>query len=171
MIEKVNTGISSNTNKRIIDLLFEVNTWSFGFEIFLSKNINKSIAGMLYRSYMDESTYVGNDALNSYAFTICDMVEKNSYLNFKKIKRVYWNWYFPGSSMEFHHDDPKDNSYSIVYNLHNNDGGTDFKINNEVTFHKSIESEAILFPSKIYHRGIAPKKSLNRFSLNMMVEI
>ena len=65
----------------------------------------------------------------------------------------------------------KDNKFSIIYNLHDNDGGTEFKINNEIKFYKSEESTALLFPSKIEHRGVSPTKDLNRFSLNILIEI
>jgi hypothetical protein len=85
--------------------------------------------------------------------------------------RVYWNWYAPGALMEFHQDGNKDNYYSIIYNIHNNDGGTEFNINNKIKFFKSVESEALLFPSILYHRGMAPKESLNRFALNIIVQI
>ena len=67
--------------------------------------------------------------------------------------------------------DLQDNKFSIIYNLHDNDGGTEFKINNEVKFYKSEESTALLFPSKIEHRGVSPTKDLNRFSLNILIEI
>ncbi len=73
--------------------------------------------------------------------------------------------------MTFHDDEKKDNYYSIVYNLHNNDGGTEFKINDKIEFYPSVVSQAIVFPSKLIHRGIAPNKFYNRFSLNMVVEI
>jgi len=73
--------------------------------------------------------------------------------------------------MEYHIDSNYDNLYSIIYNLHDNDGGTKFKINDKVTFYKANESEALLFPSKLIHKGVAPKKSLNRFSLNIVLEI
>ena len=73
--------------------------------------------------------------------------------------------------MQFHMDNHEDNRFSIIYNLHDSDGGTEFKINDKVDFHKSIESQAILFPSKLYHRGVAPKTNPNRFSLNIMLEI
>ena len=38
-------------------------------------------------------------------------------------------------------------------------------------FYKSNQSEALVFPSKLLHRGVAPKKDLNRFSLNMVVKL
>ena len=73
--------------------------------------------------------------------------------------------------MKFHEDDLQDNKFSIIYNLHDNDGGTEFRLNDEIKFIQSEESKAIVFPSKIEHRGIAPKNNINRFALNMVVEI
>ncbi len=70
--------------------------------------------------------------------------------------------------MKFHRDADGDNEYSTLYNIHDNDGGTEIKINNEVKFYKSIESKALMYPSIIYHRGVAPKKDFNRFSLNIL---
>ena len=45
------------------------------------------------------------------------------------------------------------------------------KINDKIEFYPSVVSQAIVFPSKLIHRGIAPNKFFNRFSLNMVVEI
>ena len=63
----------------------------------------------------------------------------------KKINRVYWNWYHPGSVMKFHLDVEEDNKFSIIYNLHDNDGGTEIKINDKILFYKSKESEFYFF--------------------------
>ena len=122
-------------------------------------------------TYHINNDYHNNDILNTYAQIIFDMVERKTFMKFKKINRVYWNWYHPGSVMKFHLDVEEDNKFSIIYNLHDNDGGTEIKINDKITFYKSKESEALLFPSKLYHKGIAPKENLNRFSLNIILEI
>ena len=50
-------------------------------------------------------------------------------------------------------------------------GGTIFEINNQEKFEKSIESEAIIFPSKIRHMGVAPKENFHRFNLNIITQI
>ena len=173
MITKINTNISEKTNKRIINLLYDVNTWCFGYDNNLSKNLNKSNSGFIYKSYTahPEANYFSHDCLNTYATFIMDTVDQNCFLNFKKLRRIYWNWYSPGATMKFHQDDDEDNTYSIIYNLHTNDGGTEFKYNDKLDFYKSNESEAFLFPSKLYHRGVAPSENLNRFVLNIKVEI
>ena len=171
MITKINTEISKNTNKRIIETLYQIETWRFGVDNTLSKNVNKIDSGFMLVTYDVNYNYYGNDILNTYAQVIYDMVEEKTFMKFKKIDRVFWNWYHPGSIMEFHQDIKHDNKFSIIYNLHDNDGGTEIKVNDTNNFYKSIESEALLFPSKLYHRGIAPKENQNRFSLNIMLEI
>jgi hypothetical protein len=166
MIQIINTEISKNTNRKIIDNLFKVSNWGFGADKILNTNINIKDSGFHFNSLNFK-----HDILNTYADIIFDLVENNTFMKFKKIDRIHWNWYHPGSDMKFHEDDFQDNKFSIIYNLHNNDGGTEFKINNEIKFYKSEESTALLFPSKIEHRGIAPKKDLNRFALNIVLEI
>lgn len=172
MITKIDTNTLKSTNKRITDILFIVEGWGFGSDLYKNKNINKKDAGFLLDSFNNDSNYFNNDILNTYAQLVFDTVEKNTCMKFKKLNRVFWNWYHSGSLMEFHQDDRlEDNKFSIIYNLHDNDGGTEFKIDDKITFYKSIESQALLFPSKLYHRGIAPKTNVNRFALNIMVEI
>jgi len=171
MITKIDTGIPINTNNRILDNLYAAKNWYFGFDENNFMNKDQKDAGFLIVTYKENQDYYNNDILNTYAQFIFDVVNNKSLIKFKKITRIYWNWYHPGSVMQFHMDNKEDNAFSIIYNLHNNDGGTEFKINNKIDFYKSIASEAIVFPSKLYHRGIAPKLKPNRFCLNIMLEI
>jgi|TARA_B100000073_G_scaffold242771_1_gene203667 hypothetical protein len=170
MITKIDTQIPEQTNRRILAILLDVSGWGFGKDVrSVKNNVNKKDSGFLLSTYEYEKD--NDHVLNVYAEIIFDFIQKNSYLKFKHIYRIYWNWYHPGSEMTFHDDEKKDNYYSIVYNLHNNDGGTEFKINDKIEFYPSVVSQAIVFPSKLIHRGIAPNKFFNRFSLNMVVEI
>lgn len=174
MIEKIDTGISPNTNKRIIHNLFLAENWRHASDNSPDeKHVDRADAGFILTSHDLNMPHVKNDFLNASALMISDMVEKNTYLNFAKIHRIFWNWYNPNSLMDYHQDDNRHNRWSIVYNLHSTDGGTEFKnVNNENNiFHQSVESQALLFPSVTDHRGVAPKEKLNRFSLNIMVEI
>ncbi len=50
-----------------------------------------------------------HDILNCLANLIYDVVESKCFFTFKKICRVYWNWYHPGSLMQFHDDSKLDN--------------------------------------------------------------
>ena len=172
MIKKINTGIPSQTNKKIIDTLFNTSLWRHAKDGSPVYNINQPDCGMAIITFGDSIEYTPHEILNVYAGVIFDIVQKNSLIQFKKINRYYWNWYSPGSiGTKYHEDHPNDNKYSIIYNLHTNDGGTIFKINEEEKFEKSVESEAIVFPSKITHKGIPPKKSLHRLNLNIITEI
>ncbi len=172
MISIINTNIPKETNRRIINELYYLKTWYFGHDKNIKDVINKQDSGFSSTTFReDNNNFYNNDVLNTYAKFIFDIVQKKSFMKFKKIIRIYWNWYHSSSVMLYHHDSEQHNMFSILYNLHDNDGGTEFKINDKVTFYKANESEALLFPSKLIHKGIAPKKSLNRFSLNIFLEI
>ena len=171
MVTEIDTGIPKRTNKRIIDELYSLQTWFFGLDINIKNIVNKQDQGFSSITMSNEQTFVANDILNSFGYLVFDIVEKNSFMKFKKINRIYWNWYHPNSVMQYHCDDVRDNYFSILYNLHDNDGGTEFHINDKTTFYKSNESEALLFPSKLLHKGVSPKINLNRFSLNIILEI
>ena len=172
MLTKIDTKIPTKTNQRILDLLYKATGWSFAYdETMKVYDTNKSDSGFILRTFDVYQSYTNHDSLNVYGSTIVDIIEENCFLKFKKINRLCWNWYHKDSVMEFHQDIDQDKNYSIIYNLHNNDGGTDIKINDKINFCKSNESEAILFPSLLWHKGIAPKENLNRFCLNIMVEI
>jgi len=171
MIKEINLDFLKESNKRIINNLYQLKNWGFGSDIYNPRNVNRKDGGFNIMTYSVESDYFNNDILNTYVEIISDVVNKQSLLQFKRIYRVVWNWYHQGSITEFHTDSPKDNMFSILYNLHDNDGGTEFKINDEKKFYKSIDSQALLFPSKLYHRGVSPKTNENRFSLNIVIEI
>lgn len=173
MITKINTDIPSQTNKRIIQELFKTCLWRPASDDAIDISINKPDSGFLMVTYFNDNIeHTPHEILNVYANMILDIVQKKSLMRFKGIRRCYWNWYNPSSKgMFYHKDELKDNKYSIIYNLHTNDGGTKFKINDEERFEKSVESEALIFPSKIDHMGVAPTKDLHRFNLNIIVEI
>ena len=172
MVEQINTGLTKNTNNRIIEALYLAEHWKHGSDNTIhAKDLNKRDAGFILSTYDINFNHVKNDILNTYAQVIFDLVEKNTYMKFKKIDRICFNWYHTGSMMEFHQDIDADNKFSIIYNLHDNDGGTEFKVNDKIKFYQSKGSEALLFPSKIEHRGMAPKTNLNRFCMNMILEI
>lgn len=172
MITKINTDIPKQTNQRILDILFNLNGWNFATDDRFKINLNTLDSGFSFISYSQYQNHKPHEVLNAYAGFIFDMVREKSLIKFKEVDRFYWNWYHPNSKgTKFHIDDTDDNYYSIIYNLHTNDGGTKFKINDEIKFEESIESEAIVFPSKILHTGVAPTKSLHRFSLNIITKI
>lgn len=170
MIKLIDTTIPSKTNKRIINKLFTKRNWCFGADEKINQDVSKKDSGFLLNTYNINFQESNNDDLNIYAELITDLVEISTFMKFK-IERIYWNWYNTESVMNFHQDNTNDNKFSIVYNLHDNDGGTEFKIDNQIKFFKSNESEALFFPSKLLHRGIASKIISNRFALNIVLEI
>ena len=170
MIKEINLDFLKESNKRIINNLYKLQNWGFGFE-YHPRNVNRKDGGFTIITYSEDVDYFNNDILNTYVEIILDVIKEKYLWQFKRIHSVFWNWYHQGSVTEFHIDSPKDNMFSILYNLHDNDGGTEFKINDEKKFYKSIDSQALLFPSKLYHRGVSPKTNENRFSLNIVIEI
>ena len=107
MITKINTDISIQTNKRIISYLFAINNWSFSSDNIQDTAINKKDSGFILNTFVASDNYSNNDILNTYAQVIFDMVEKNTFMKFKKLERVRWNWYHPGSITEFHVDEQR----------------------------------------------------------------
>jgi|TARA_R100000030_G_scaffold38625_1_gene28926 hypothetical protein len=174
MITKINTSIPTDTNKKILDILFNSPSvdWGFAIDDRFKMNLKKLDSGLSFLTYSQYQKHRPHEVLNTYASFIFDMTKEKSLIKFKEIDRFYWNWYHPYSKgTKFHIDETEDNCYSIIYNLHTNDGGTKFNINDEIKFEKSVESEAVIFPSKILHTGVAPTKDLHRFSLNIITRI
>ena len=173
MIKKINTGIPEDTNKRIINQLLCIVGWKYAQDYNVGMNLNRADAGFTLSTFDNNPNNIQNPCptLNTYAYMILDIVNKNQPFKITTIKRFFWNWYHPGSQMMFHLDAHSDKDYSIIYNPSTNDGGTQFRINEKIDFYKSVESEALIFPSKVNHTGVAPIKYPNRFSLNIVGEI
>ena len=173
MITKIDTTLPTSTNKKIINTLFTTSLWTHAWDKNSHHNINNPDSGMALMSFQNNETqHTPHPILNVYAGVIFDLVQKNSLIKFKTIIRYYWNWYTPSSKgTQYHTDHEDDNRYSILYNLHTNDGGTIFKVNGKEVFEKSVESQALVFPSKIEHKGVAPTKDLHRLNLNIITQI
>jgi len=171
IVNKVETEIPFTTNNRIIDLLYLSTNWQFGSDVGSTKSTNKMDSGFVVTSFSDGNPSFQIDSLNIYAKVILDAVCHKSFFQYRTLRRFFWNWYHSNSQTEFHQDNVADNQVSIIYNLHDNDGGTEFRIGDKIEFFKSEPSQALIFPSKIFHRGIAPKEKCNRFCLNILTEI
>jgi hypothetical protein len=78
MIQIINTEISKNTNRKIIDNLFKVSNWGFGADKILNTNINIKDSGFHFNSLNFK-----HDILNTYADIIFDLVENNTFMKFK----------------------------------------------------------------------------------------
>ena len=170
MINKVDTGIPTLTNNRVIEKLYQSTSWGFASDDG-SRSVDKIDRGFLMSSYSDGDPNFQIEVLNIYANIILDAVCDKSFFQYRILRRFFWNWYHSNCETDFHQDNVADNQISIIYNLHENDGGTEFKIGDKIEFFKSEPSQALIFPSKIFHRGIAPKEKCNRFCLNILTEI
>ena len=170
MINKVDTGIPTLTNNRVIEKLYQSTSWGFASDDG-SRSVDKIDRGFLMSSYSDGDPNFQIEVLNIYANIILDAVCDKSFFQYRILRRFFWNWYHSNCETDFHQDNVADNQISIIYNLHENDGGTEFIINNKNIFYKSNESEALVFPSLIKHRGVSPKKNKQRFSLNIIYYI
>jgi len=167
MIQTINTYTPNLTNVSIIQELYRVANWQFPFEEGRG-NLNNFDQGMAYTSFKkDLFGFERHPVLNTFAEKIFNIVTNKK----GTIARIYWNWYNQNSQTFFHKDNLQHNCFSILYNIHSNDGGTEFIVDNKTLFYKSNESEAILFPSLIEHRGVSPKKNKQRFSLNIIYYI
>jgi hypothetical protein len=65
----------------------------------------------------------------------------------------------------WHIDYPYSSTTAILY-LNTCDGGTEFKINNEIKFVNAEENKIVIFPSNIEHRGCTSKDSDRRYIIN-----
>jgi hypothetical protein len=111
-----------------------------------------------------------DDYLNNFGNWIYHFCrEKSKKYKIVRLERLYWNLYSRTSECTFHIDvsSTEKNYASIVYNLHDNDGGTEIKNHG---FYQSQEREAIIFPSNILHKGVGPTNNKWRLSLNIVVK-
>jgi hypothetical protein len=170
-IDKVKLNIPKKCLAQILNILITTPHWTFGRD----KNtnsffLNGNDAGFTLCSFDFNKKINFNSNLNLYADLIFQtLVEKCDYLKNKNIQRLFWNYYHNNSKTSFHYDDNRDSAYSILFNPHTNDGGTEIVDNEQKHFMKSEENEAIIFKSKKQHRGLAPKQSSTRFCLNIVV--
>ena len=177
MVTKINNILPFQTNKDIIQMLINQARWKIASDVgrfegeerntdvnkMLDKNINN--AGFSHVTFDRKFNLHLNTPLNLYGDIIFYTI-KNKLKTIQTLYRLYWNYYDTSSKAALHKDELEDGYYSIIYNLHTNDGGTE--INNK--FYPSIEGQALIFPSNVWHKGIASTKSKHRFNLNMIVK-
>jgi hypothetical protein len=73
--------------------------------------------------------------------------------------------FFKDKHSDFHIDNNFNCKTAILY-LNNCDGGTEFKINNEIKFIKSEENKIVIFDSNIEHRGVTSNNADFRYIIN-----
>ena len=172
-IEVLDIPFPKESNKHILNYLTGHTSWNFATDLgqdhLIRDNITKQNGndyGFYRRTFGDVPQNQHDAFLNTMAQTIKHMIDEKSNFNIGLIQRIYWNMYVNSSNMVYHRDkEIGDNCIRIVYNLHDNDGGTNFKDYKIIT---SKESQAIVFKSDILHKGVAPKNIPFRFCLNMV---
>jgi|TARA_R100001460_G_scaffold74553_2_gene115705 hypothetical protein len=168
MITEIDTNIPQSTNDRVIDSLMNAEGWYFGKD-HTNNNFKNPDAGFTLMTFQEDRNICANTDINAFGLFIFDIVRDKYHLKFKSINRVFWNFYNKNSVMNYHIDRPEDIAFSIVYNFSDNDGGTSFRVKDDETiFKKSVASQALVFPSKLFHKGIAPKNAPNRAALNIV---
>ena len=134
-IELIDISFPKQLNKTLISYLISNTAWRFATDLnqdeLIRDNITKKNGfdyGFFIRTYDVKEQHYRDDFLNNIAQTIKNMIDEKSNFNIGLIQRIYWNMYVNSSVMEYHRDQQADNNcISIVYNLHTNDGGTNFK--------------------------------------------
>ena len=160
-------------NKHIVDGLKYLSGWRLAS---ISENDVSLIGpysdtGFLLQTYTKNSPDGYNPKLNAYAELVLAKVLDQSKYIFHDMSpyRYFWNYYNTASTGILHRDilpDIEGNFMSILYNLNDNDGGTE--VDNIV--YTSQQSRAIMFNSRTLHRGIGPTQSKQRFSLNVVFQ-
>ena len=178
-IEIIKLPIPHLQNDIVMNYLQKNGQWNFVFD--RERNISpkmlevvspseKSDAGLATISY---SKGLEGTTKDNYLNFFGDLIffhckEKSQKYHFDQVSRYYWNLYSRSSKCLFHTDEHHVNRFiSIVYNLHSNDGGTQFKTGTVL----ANESEAVIFPSHLLHKGLAPKKNKWRLSLNIVATL
>ena len=171
MIKTMDQVLPKEINNDIIKLLLKQRNWGFAFD---NGGVDKFIKDVIIENtpnrgfniitYDDVLNIKLNSALNIYADIVFCRVKEFLKIKFKRPSRYFWN-YYDSSSIAFEHTDSKDkNNVSILYNLHDNDGGTEI----DGKFYKSKAGQAIVFSSNLLHKGVMSKNKDHRLNLNMI---
>jgi len=179
-IESLDLPVPKKINEKIINYLGVQARWKFApdeaprelrpefIKIILPGNITDSGMSMISYSRNSREDATIDQFLNSMGDWIFYLCQERSRFTLKSLERIYWNLYGPTACPGWHVDHhPAGEHASILYNLHTNDGGTEFESGKII----SKEGQAIIFSSDLNHRGIAPKKYKWRLSLNLVVKI
>lgn len=179
MLKIIETNIPSATNQRLLSLLKTEAKWSFGHDKDIETDPSRD-AGLTFNPYNEAGPAVDENGqlldrtqiITAYGFFIYDMITSKLDQKFSSLYRMLYNIYFRGiTEAKFHIDIESHNYWTFIYSLNSNDGGLEIKINDETKFIKSIESQAIVFPSTLYHRGVTPKTEAKRYSLAFVTKI
>tara|TARA_R110000782_G_scaffold231189_1_gene317580 strand:- start:37 stop:528 length:492 start_codon:yes stop_codon:yes gene_type:complete len=135
------------------------------FAWFQRKTMVKGTSNNL--GYFTHSFY-NNHKINcdTYFKYIIPILDK---LNSKAVIEVRANLtpsvFFKNKNSDFHTDNDFNCKTAILY-LNTCDGGTEFKIDNEIKFIKSEENKIVVFDSNIEHSGVTSKNANFRYIIN-----
>jgi|TARA_R110000796_G_scaffold103619_2_gene213053 hypothetical protein len=180
-IEVFDLPVPKEINTEIINYLGDKGKWGVVLEPTIESGgqFSEVVAGKKKDAGMYQITYSRNNSnsktipdqyLNNFGDWIYSFCKERTELKIQYLERMYWNLYHPGASCKWHVDHDL-NGYSgfygsIVYNLHTNDGGTEFEGDQKIL---AKERQAVVFPSHLRHRGLPPIKNKWRISLNLVV--
>lgn len=170
MIQIIENVLPKNINLEIINILIKSTNWYIGLDApgvdAFDKLFNeKSHGGFSMTTFSKEKNTNINTNLNIFAGIITDIV--CSKINIKyEIDRFMWNYYLQGNEGINHIDHINNNYLSILYSLHDSDGGIQIKD----IFYKDVMGQAKIFNSNIIHKGIGPKTKNARFNLNVVIK-
>jgi len=181
-IEIFDLPVPKEINREAINYLGNKGRWSFVFDgghgvpqlsdIIAPNTITDGGMALVSYSHSNSHDAIPDPYLNNFGNWIYSFCKERTKLKIQYLERMYWNLYSPSASCTWHIDKEVGGYLghygSIVYNLHTNDGGTEFEGNQKIL---ATEGQALVFPSHLTHRGLAPEKNKWRVSLNMVVKI
>ena len=166
MIKIVENILPHGVNRIILNELIQWRSWTIANETASDPislvDQNRPNTGFSIISFHRKYN-VGMDVmLNKYADIVYFTLKERFKLG--DLEKVNWN-YYDSSAETAEHQDESNDFVSAVYSLHTNDGGTEVK----GKFYPSIEGQAVMFDSDVFHRGMPPKKDRHRFNLALVI--
>jgi hypothetical protein len=170
MVKIINTNLPKEFNEKIIIELAGSHLWRIATDenkgaIDITKK-GKGDTGFSFTTYRENEMSTTGGFWNSLAEIIFYIVTSKLNLPNARIVRTMYNFYTPSANCNVHIDTQSEKAFSILYNFHDNDGGTFFEKENKI--YPSKESQALVFKSNIKHKGIAPKEYIGRLNLNII---
>ena len=188
IIEKLKLPIPQQINLDMINYLGNNALWNFVFDwdrndapsfsniIDSSETTDNGFATITYSIDKSITGTREDNVMNNFGNWVYHFCRENSKkYKIKRLQRLYWNLYSQTSTCEWHTDiqlsekSKYSNTHaSIIYNFHDNDGGTEIKGHG---LQLAKEREAIIFPSNVLHKGVGPTQNKWRLSLNIIVQL
>lgn len=170
MVKIINTKLPKEFNEKIIIELTGSHLWRIAIDGAKGTTdiVKKggSDTGFSFTTYKENEINIAGSFWNSLAEIIFYIVTLKLNMINPRIVRIMYNFYTPSAKCNLHVDMESEKAFSILYNFHDNDGGTYFEKENKI--YKSKASQALVFKSNIKHKGIAPKENAGRLNLNMI---